>query len=130
METVLIHERIAPRLVKPLFEALLAMRVQIRATQPLLDLYGATATTPTATAVAGLQLADDSDFDTEFIDLIVAVKGVGSVDEAMEHINLHGSRHTDAILTESEPVANQFMRRVDAAGVFWNASTRFADGYR
>ncbi len=64
------------------------------------------------------------------MDLIVAVKTVESMDEAIEHISLHGSKHTDCILTQDEMKAREFMSRVDAAGVFWNASTRFADGFR
>jgi len=72
----------------------------------------------------------DKDYDTEFLELTVAVKTVDSVDEAINHINQHGSGHTDAILTESKETAEEFMKRVDSAGVFWNASTRFADGFR
>ncbi|RGB36740.1 gamma-glutamyl phosphate reductase [Rhizophagus diaphanus] len=70
------------------------------------------------------------DFDTEFLDLEIAVKVVGDVEEAIQHINSHGSKHTDAIVTENEQVAKRFMQGVDAAGVYWNASTRFADGFR
>ncbi|KAG0083994.1 hypothetical protein BGZ93_000601 [Podila epicladia] len=72
----------------------------------------------------------EEDYDTEFLELTLAVKTVSSVEQAMEHINEHGSKHTDAILTESEREAKQFMAGVDAAGVYWNASTRFADGFR
>ena len=74
--------------------------------------------------------SDEEDYDTEFLDFTLAVKVVDSVEEAMDHINEHGSKHTDAILTESEQEAKQFMTGVDAAGVYWNASTRFADGFR
>ncbi|KAF9185969.1 hypothetical protein BGZ51_002313 [Haplosporangium sp. Z 767] len=77
-----------------------------------------------------LQASNDEDYDTEFLELILAVKTVDSVEEAMGHINEHGSKHTDAILTENESEAKQFMAGVDAAGVYWNASTRFADGFR
>ncbi|RIA94770.1 gamma-glutamyl phosphate reductase [Glomus cerebriforme] len=70
------------------------------------------------------------DFDTEFLDLKIAVKVVDGVEEAIQHINSHGSKHTDAIVTENEQVAKRFMQGVDAAGVYWNASTRFADGFR
>ncbi|KAG0294193.1 hypothetical protein BGZ96_001634 [Linnemannia gamsii] len=77
-----------------------------------------------------IQASDDEDYDTEFLELTLAVKTVGSTEQAIEHINEHGSKHTDAILTESEVEANKFMAGVDAAGVYWNASTRFADGFR
>ncbi|CAG8607447.1 617_t:CDS:2 [Paraglomus brasilianum] len=73
---------------------------------------------------------EETDFDTEFLDLRIAVKTVGSVEEAIVHINEHGSKHTDAIITENEDTARSFMQGVDAAGVYWNASTRFADGFR
>ncbi|KAG0049990.1 hypothetical protein BGZ83_005197 [Gryganskiella cystojenkinii] len=77
-----------------------------------------------------IQASTEDDYDTEFLELTLAVKTVDSVEEAMDHINEHGSKHTDAILTESEAEAKQFMAGVDAAGVYWNASTRFADGFR
>ncbi|KAI0406493.1 glutamate-5-semialdehyde dehydrogenase [Xylaria palmicola] len=77
-----------------------------------------------------LEDATDADFDTEFLGLTLAVKAVADIDEAVAHINAHGSKHTDAILTSSPELAERFMSSVDAAGVYWNASTRFADGMR
>lgn len=84
-----------------------------------------------------LQAASDEDYDTEFLDLILAVKTIPSgrsADEALElaiaHINAHGSHHTDVILTKSADRAERFMNGVDSAGVFWNTSTRMADGMR
>ncbi|KAJ2517341.1 glutamate-5-semialdehyde dehydrogenase [Coemansia sp. RSA 1939] len=74
--------------------------------------------------------ATDDDFGHEYTDLDIAVKVVDSLDEAIDHINAHSSKHTDAIVTENKENAQWFMRRVDAAGVYWNASTRFADGFR
>ncbi|KAI3325892.1 glutamate-5-semialdehyde dehydrogenase [Xylariaceae sp. AK1471] len=79
---------------------------------------------------AKLEDATDADFDTEFLSLTLAVKAVADVDEAIAHINIHGSKHTEAILTSSSELAEKFMSSVDAAGVYWNASTRFADGMR
>ncbi|KAJ3214342.1 hypothetical protein HDU67_001783 [Dinochytrium kinnereticum] len=72
----------------------------------------------------------EGDYATEFLDLTIAVKTVESLEEAIQHINTYGSHHTDAIVTEDEASAETFMKKVDAAGVFWNASTRFADGFR
>ncbi|OMH82204.1 Gamma-glutamyl phosphate reductase [Zancudomyces culisetae] len=74
--------------------------------------------------------AHENDFHTEFLSLEIAVKSVSSVQEAIRHINTHGSKHTDAIVTENKENADLFMKMVDAAGVYWNASTRFADGFR
>ncbi|KAI1452201.1 gamma-glutamyl phosphate reductase [Annulohypoxylon moriforme] len=79
---------------------------------------------------ATLKDAEDADFDTEFLSLTLAVKAVADIHEAIAHINTHGSKHTDAILTSSSELAELFMSSVDAAGVYWNASTRFADGMR
>lgn len=73
---------------------------------------------------------EPQDFDGEFLSLDCAVKFVSSTAEAIHHINLHSSKHTDAIVTENEQHANSFLKGVDSAGVYWNASTRFADGFR
>ncbi|CAO3594855.1 unnamed protein product [Absidia cylindrospora] len=77
-----------------------------------------------------IQPVEDGDYDTEFLDHIIAVKVVQDVNEAVEHINDHGSKHTDSIVTENATTADFFMTRVDAAGCYWNTSTRFADGFR
>ncbi|MBN1764474.1 MAG: glutamate-5-semialdehyde dehydrogenase [Sedimentisphaerales bacterium] len=74
--------------------------------------------------------AEDSDWQTEYNDLILAVKVVNGLDEAIEHINTYGSHHTDAIVTDDEQAAKTFMELVDSANVFWNCSTRFSDGFR
>jgi len=77
-----------------------------------------------------LKAADEDDFDEEFLRVCLAVKVVASLDEAVLHINKHGSHHTDCIMTESEESADAFLQRVDSASVFHNISTRFADGFR
>jgi len=74
--------------------------------------------------------ASEADWDTEYSDLILAVKVVENLDEALAHIARHGSRHTDAICTTNSATAERFLRAVDSAGVFHNCSTRFADGFR
>ncbi|HEV7784847.1 MAG TPA: gamma-glutamyl-phosphate reductase, partial [Thermoanaerobaculia bacterium] len=74
--------------------------------------------------------ATDLDWDTEYGALILAIKKVDGLDGALAHIAAHGSRHTEAIVTDGEAAAARFLAEVDAAGVFHNASTRFADGYR
>ena len=80
-------------------------------------------------SAAGVELRD-SGFGSEYLDLIINVKVVNSMDEAIDHIHRYGSGHTDAIVTESKENAERFLNEVDSAGVFWNASTRFADGFR
>jgi glutamate-5-semialdehyde dehydrogenase len=74
--------------------------------------------------------ATEIDWATEYSDLILAVKIVDSLEEAIAHINTYGSRHTDAIVTEDNLTAATFIAQVDAAGVFHNCSTRFSDGFR
>jgi glutamate-5-semialdehyde dehydrogenase len=78
---------------------------------------------------AGVELRD-SGFGSEYLDLIMNVKTVDSLDEAIDHIHRYGSAHTDCIVTENEVNARRFLSQVDSAGVFWNASTRFSDGFR
>ncbi|CAO3607196.1 unnamed protein product [Cunninghamella blakesleeana] len=77
-----------------------------------------------------IETAVEEDWDTEFLDHIIAVKVIQDVNEAVEFINEHDSKHTDSIITENPTTADFFMTRVDAAGCYWNASTRFADGFR
>lgn len=74
--------------------------------------------------------ATDEDFDTEYLDYILSIKVVDDIDEAIRHINKHGSHHTDCIITEDKDSAEKFMSLVDSAGVYLNCSTRFADGFR
>ncbi len=74
--------------------------------------------------------ASEEDWATEYSDLIVSIRIVDGVDEAIAHIDQFGSGHTEAIVTEDQDTAAHFMERVDAAGVYLNASTRFADGFR
>ncbi|EXV02247.1 gamma-glutamyl phosphate reductase [Metarhizium robertsii] len=81
-------------------------------------------------AGADVRDATAADFDTEFLGLTLAVKTVDGVAQAIEHINTHGSHHTDSILTADAAEAERFMNQVDSAGVYWNASTRVADGMR
>lgn len=75
-----------------------------------------------------VKLADTQDFDTEFLDAIIAVKMVNNIDEAISHIAKHGTQHTDAIITENTSAAEKFLREVDSAIVMHNTSTQFADG--
>ena len=82
-----------------------------------------------ALSEAGVELRD-SGFGSEYLDLIMNMKVVNTLDEAIDHIHRYGSAHTDSIVTENKTNAQRFLNEVDSAGVFWNASTRFADGFR
>ncbi|HUP24161.1 MAG TPA: glutamate-5-semialdehyde dehydrogenase [Thermoanaerobaculia bacterium] len=117
IETLLVHRSYLPRL-PVLAEVLRARGVELRGDAESLPLLGEA------------KPATEEDWRTEYGSLVLSVKTVGSVDEAIEHIHRHGSAHTDAVVTEDEAVAERFLAEVDSASVFWNASTRFADGYR
>ncbi len=79
--------------------------------------------------VPAMVAATDEDWDTEYLAPIIAIKVVNGLDEAIEHINRHGSHHTDAIVTDDYAKARRFLREVDSSSVMVNASTRFADGF-
>ena len=82
----------------------------------------------TAGVLSGITKASDEDYYTEYNDYILAVKIVKDVKEAVEHINEHGTKHSEAIITENRENSEYFMQNVDAAAVYVNASTRFTDG--
>jgi glutamate-5-semialdehyde dehydrogenase len=115
IETLLVHHRIAPDFLPQLVEAM-----------PDVELRG----DERAWKLLDLKLATEEDWSTEYSDLILAVKIVDSVEEAIAHINTYGSKHTDAIVTDNSMTAEMFLNQVDAAGVYHNCSTRFADGFR
>lgn len=117
-ETLLVHREAAERILPELGRRLAELGVEVRADDATRDY------------IDGAKPASEEDFHTEFLDLVLAVKAVASLEEAVEHINSHGSHHTDAIVTEDSDAARHFLARVDSAGVFHNASTRFADGFR
>lgn len=121
-ESLLVHRDIAAAFL-PRLGALFAPKgVELRCDAPSRRLLE---------AVPGIQLADatEADWDAEYLAPILSVKQVDSLDEAIAHVNRHGSHHTDAILTTSHPNAMRFLREVDSASVMVNASTRFADGF-
>jgi glutamate-5-semialdehyde dehydrogenase len=80
--------------------------------------------------IINIKAATEKDWGTEYLDYILSIKVVGGIDQAIEHINKYGSKHTDAIITANKERAEKFMNFVDSADVFWNCSTRFSDGYR
>ncbi len=117
VETLLVDRALAPAFLPPLAAALKAEGVEVRGDAETCALIDAVP-------------ASEADWDTEYLALVVSVKLVDGVDEAIDHINRHGSHHTDAIMTEDAETAERFMRLVDSAGVYQNCSTRFADGFR
>ena len=122
METLLIHEQIPENEIKQVLTNLLEAGVEIRACSAIMKKF--------SNKLNGIIHASEQDWKTEYTDLILSVRLVSSYEEAIGHINHYGSGHTDAIITEDRSIAEKFMDQVDAANVFWNASTRFADGFR
>ncbi|KAK4104299.1 gamma-glutamyl phosphate reductase [Parathielavia hyrcaniae] len=124
LETLLVQDAALPTLLPPVARALAAKGVELRC-----DAVSKAALQQDAPDLTVLD-ATEADFATEFLSLTLAVKTVSSLSDAIAHINAHGSHHTDCILTSSRKQAEQFMAAVDSSGVYWNASTRFADGTR
>lgn len=119
-ETLLVHEEVAPHFLPSLVASLRAAGVEVRACPRTAELAAAGELVP----------ATEGDWATEYSDLVVSIKTVPDFEEAVGHIERYGSRHTESIVTEDAAAAARFMDVVDAAGVYHNASTRFADGYR
>ncbi len=117
IETLLVHQAIAPEFLLEAVSALQAKNVDLRGDERTCEILNITATT-------------EADWITEYSDLTLAIRVVDSLEAAIEHINTYGSRHTDAIVTEDLTSAQTFLAQVDAAGVYHNCSTRFADGFR
>ncbi len=115
-ETVLVDGRVAATHLPAVVKALLDSGCEVRGDRP------------TQAVDARVAPATEADWDTEYLDAIVAVKVVDGVDAAIEHVNRHGSGHTDAIVTGNDATAARFLERVDSAIVVHNASTQFADG--
>lgn len=121
IETLLVHRAVAPEFLARAGRALRERGVQLRADAAALALLG-------GEQLLHVVRATEEDFRTEFLDLILAVKVVDSLDAAIAHIESHGSHHSDAIVTADAIAAEKFLNAVDSAAVYWNASTRFTDG--
>ena len=118
METLLVHQSIARTWLAGLIDKLVAAKVEVRGCQK------------TCALSSTAKPASEGDYGKEFLDLVLAVKVVKNIDEAMEHIGRYGSRHTEAIVTADYKKAMRFLREVDASAVLVNASTRLNDGYQ
>jgi glutamate-5-semialdehyde dehydrogenase len=116
LETLLVHEAVAAKFLPMVANALRAKKVELRGCDK------------TRAILSDCIPATDEDWDTEYLDLILSIKVVSSIDEAIDHINTHGSHHTDTIVTADQAAADRFLRSVDSACVFHNVSNRFADG--
>ena len=117
VETLLVHESVAEDLLPDLTARYREADVELRGDER-------------AREIVEMNAASEADWSTEYGDLILAVKIVDSLEDAIDHVNTYGSKHTESIVTEAAEHAEMFMRQIDAASVFHNASTRFADGYR
>lgn len=118
LETLLVHREIAAAFAPRIAAALAAKGVELRGDEAFVRLAGEVPVVP----------ASEADWTTEYLDYILAVKVVDDLDAAIAHINRYGSHHTDSIVTDDEAAAAKFQLEIDSACVFWNASTRFADG--
>jgi glutamate-5-semialdehyde dehydrogenase len=116
-ETLLVDSKIAKEFLPKIKAAFDAKQVELRGCKK-------------TRSIIKVKPATEKDWSTEYLDYILSIKVVEGVDEAIEHINHYGSHHTDAIVTQDKATAERFLDLVDSAGVFWNCSTRFSDGYR
>ncbi|MCW5622690.1 MAG: glutamate-5-semialdehyde dehydrogenase, partial [Burkholderiales bacterium] len=117
METLLVHQAVADRMLPPLARVYLDKGVKLRGCERA------------RRHVPQMQAATEEDWYTEYLAPILSVRVVDDLDQAMEHIAVYGSQHTDAIVTEDYARARRFLREVDSSSVMVNASTRFADGF-
>lgn len=118
IETLLVHQDIALEFLPKVAEVLINHQVELRGDQATCDI------------LQNINAAREEDWQTEYSDLIVSIKVVDSLKDAIAHINTYSSGHTDAIVTEDNYAAEIFLNQVDSAGVFHNCSTRFSDGFR
>jgi glutamate-5-semialdehyde dehydrogenase len=118
METMLVHKKIADRFLPSMIKRFKRAGVEIRGCGI------------TRRIIKGLRRATEKDYSTEYLDLILTVKVVRDIEEAISHINTYGSGHSDSIVTKNIKKAEEFLKKVDSACVYHNASTRFTDGYQ
>jgi glutamate-5-semialdehyde dehydrogenase len=134
VETLLVDEDALELVLRPVVESLISRGVELRCDALAKQVLS---TSLQGTELAAIKDSTEEDYSTEFLDLTLAIKTIPrqssaqkAAELAISHINEHSSHHTDAILTSDEAVAEQFLAGIDSAGVFWNTSTRMADGQR
>mgnify|MGYP001020278744 FL=1 len=118
IETVLVHKNIAEQILPEVTDMLIKSGVELRYSREVLDIVNRN----------DVKLANEEDFGAEYLDMIMSLKLVENVDEAIDYINEHSTQHSDSIITESIDNAEKFLNEVDSAAVYLNASTRFSDG--
>jgi len=116
METLLVHQSVASQCLPDLAKRFTEKGVELRGCEQTRNLIDC-------------KSVSDEDWDTEYLAAILSIKVVTDIDEAIQHINKHGSHHTDTIISENYTLARRFLREVDSSSVMVNASTRFADGF-
>lgn len=119
IETVLIHRNVAEKILPALTDMLIKDKVELRYSSEALEIVGNR---------SDVKLASEEDFGAEYLDMIMSLKLVDDVEEAIEYINTHSTQHSDSIITENIENAEKFLNEVDSAAVYLNASTRFSDG--
>lgn len=124
METLLVHKGFAGTFLPEMGKKYDAAGVELRCDERSFDIL------QNSGLLKAIIHAAEEDWKTEYNDLILSIKIVDSMEEAIDHINKYGSHHTDAIITENNTAASRFIDLVDSSSVMWNASTRFADGFR
>jgi glutamate-5-semialdehyde dehydrogenase len=124
METLLVHREVADSFVPRIARRLGERKVELHCDAASTALIHAAG----ADSAAKIQPVSEKDWETEYNDYIANIGIVSGVDEAIQHINQHGSSHSDTVVTRNEPTAKRFLALVDSAAVYWNASTRFTDG--
>ena len=120
LDTVLVHKNADKLMIQNMISELLDHQVEVRADEQILQHI--------TLDNSLIKAASEDDWGTEFLSLVISIKTVDSLQEALEHIKTHGSGHTEAILSEDKPSQDTFTRTIDPAAVFVNASTRFTDG--
>ncbi|MBN8537702.1 MAG: glutamate-5-semialdehyde dehydrogenase [Deltaproteobacteria bacterium] len=125
LETVLVHKDLAALFIEKLYEHTKSIGLLWRVDKESLNILK----NKSNVQLASIQLATTEDWDTEHLDLIINCRVVADLEDAIEHIEKHGSLHSEAIITSNEKKAHRFQDEVDAAVVYWNASTRFTDGF-
>ncbi|MCX8082064.1 MAG: glutamate-5-semialdehyde dehydrogenase [bacterium] len=116
METLLVHKDIAPSFLPLMAKMFSEAKVEMRGCEKTLEI------------LPDIRKATEEDWSTEYLDLIISIKIVESLDEAINHINTYGTMHSEAIITNNKAAVDKFFKEVDAAALFHNASTRFTDG--